>query len=776
LAPEFSEDLQSAIDLAHQFALTHRHEHVGVDHLFYGLLHQAEARRPLQSCGAPITTLIKSIEAFLHEHFEAVPHEAIYYEEPTMSVGCHQILEHAKSQALASEAKEVNCLNVLITMYYREDNYAVNLLSSYRIREIDLKREHAQFSDQRFEEDEFEDEVDLEDRGEGDEDDEQATKLSDYVQNLTLAAEEGRLDPMIGRQKELSRAIHVLCRRRKNNPLLVGEAGVGKTAIVEGLALAIYEGKVPAPLLDTTIYSLDVGSLVAGTRYRGDFEARIKKVLKQLKEEERSILFIDEIHTFIGAGAVNGGALDASSIIKPLLARGELRCIGATTWQEFRSVFEKDQAFSRRFQKIEVNEPSVEECVEILKGLQAHYEEFHKVSYSEEALTEATKLSSRHFHDRFLPDKAIDVIDEAGAAAHIKEQGVVDSEDIERTIAQMASIPEKQVSSSDREQLQQLEPDLKGVVFGQDEAVGQLVAAIKLARAGLGSPDQPIGAFMFTGPTGVGKTEVARQLAKTLGLQLVRFDMSEYMERHTVSRLIGAPPGYVGYDQGGLLTDAVAKTPHCVLLLDEIEKAHPEVFNLLLQVMDHGTLTDNNGKKSDFRNVILIMTSNVGAQEAQRKRPGFFMEEQASFGDEGAAFKRTFSPEFRNRLHARVRFAPLSPEVCQLIAQKLAKELILQLQERSVEARFTSAALSKVATLGFDPLNGARPMQRVLREHIKRALADELLFGALADGGPLLIDASPEGDRLPFRPYFTAEALAHDAWSATETLSLGEQV
>lgn len=773
MAPEFSEDLQNAIELAHHFALTHRHEHVGVDHLFYGLLHQGEAQLPLRACGAPVATLIKAIEAFLYEHFEPVPHEAIYYGEPTMSVGCHQILEHAKSQALASEAKEVNCLNVLITMFYREDNYAVNLLRSYKIKEIDLKREHAHISDQRFEDDEFEDEIDLDER-DADEDEEN-TKLSDFVQNLTLAAEEGRLDPMIGRQKELNRAVHILCRRRKNNPLLVGEAGVGKTAIVEGLALAIYEGKVPEPLLDTTIYSLDVGSLVAGTRYRGDFEARIKKVLKQLKKEENSILFIDEIHTFIGAGAVNGGALDASSIIKPLLARGELRCIGATTWQEFRSVFEKDQAFSRRFQKIEVNEPSVDECVQILKGLQPHYESFHQVSYTDDALLEATKLSSRHFHDRFLPDKAIDVIDEAGAAAHINAQNSVGTEDVERTIAQMASIPEKQVSSSDRQQLQRLEPDLKATVFGQDEAVGQLVAAIKLARAGLGSPDQPIGAFMFTGPTGVGKTEVARQLAKTLGLQLIRFDMSEYMERHTVSRLIGAPPGYVGYDQGGLLTDAIAKTPHCVLLLDEIEKAHPEVFNLLLQVMDHGTLTDNNGKKSDFRNVIMIMTSNVGAQDAQRKRPGFFIEEQASFGDEGEAFRRTFSPEFRNRLHARVRFAPLGHEVCLLIAQKLAQELMKQLQERAVQARFTKEALQHIAKLGYDPLNGARPMQRILREHIKRVLADELLFGALADGGDLLIDMNADGDDPPFLALFGSEALLHEKWNAKTTLSLDEQ-
>ena len=776
MVPTLSEDLQDAIELAHRYALKHRHEHIGVDHLFYGLLHQEEAQLPLRACGAPIQTLIKSIEAFLLDHFESVPHEAIYYGEPSMSVGCHQILEHAKSQALASEAKEVNCLNVLITMYYREDNYAVSLLLSYQIRELDLKREHARFSDRRFDEDDFEDEIDLERRepSEDDEDDEQSSaQLSDFVQDLSLAAQEGRLDPMIGRQEELKRAIHVLCRRRKNNPLFVGEAGVGKTAVVEGLALAIHEGQVPEALREATIYSLDVGSLVAGTRYRGDFEARIKKVLKQLQSEENSILFIDEIHTFIGAGAVNGGALDASSIIKPLLARGELRCIGATTWKEYRSVFEKDQAFSRRFQKIEVNEPSVEECVEILKGLQSHYEDFHKVSYSEESLREAAKLSSRHFHDRFLPDKAIDVIDEAGAEARIAERSEVSQEDVERTIAQMASIPEKEVSSSDRQQLQRLEPELKGAVFGQDEAVGQLVAAIKLARAGLGSPDQPIGAFMFTGPTGVGKTEVARQLAQTLGLQLVRFDMSEYMERHTVSRLIGAPPGYVGYDQGGLLTDAVAKTPHCVLLLDEIEKAHPEVFNLLLQVMDHGSLTDNNGKKSDFRNVILIMTSNVGAQESQRKRPGFFIEESASFGDEGEAFKRTFSPEFRNRLHARVRFAPLSPEVCLLIAEKLSRELAAQLKERAVEARLTRAALERIATLGYDPLNGARPMQRILREHVKRMLADELLFGELAEGGALLIDVNEEeGAEAPFKALIGQEALSHQLWGAEESLSL----
>jgi ATP-dependent Clp protease ATP-binding subunit ClpA len=760
------------------------HEYVGVDHLFWGLLAQQETQEALNALGVTPSLLITEVESFLSEALPSLP-QAIA-QNPSMSIGCHQLLEQAKLQAMSAHAEEVNCLNVLIAVYYLEESFAAYLLKSAGISQLDLKREHARLADLSL--DDFDDEELF---AEGDEGGEEGSfNFADVVQDLTEAAREGRLDPMVGRVKELERLVHVLCRRRKNNPLLVGEAGVGKTAIVEGLALAVHQGEVPEPLQNAIIYSLDVGSLVAGTRYRGDFEARIKKVLKRLKEEPNAVLFIDEIHTFIGAGAVNGGSLDASAIIKPMLARGELRCIGATTWQEFRNVFEKDQAFSRRFQKVEVNEPSVDECVEIMKGLRPHYEGFHHVKYSDESLLTAARLSSRHFHDRFLPDKAIDVMDEAGAEARIATRPTVEEEHIEATIARMAGVPAKQVSTNDRDQLKRLEPDLKGVVFGQDEAVGQLVAAIKLARSGLGNPTQPIGSFMFTGPTGVGKTEVARQLAKTLGLQLVRFDMSEYMERHTVSRLIGAPPGYVGYDQGGLLTDAIAKTPHCVLLLDELEKAHPEVFNILLQVMDHGTLTDNNGKRSDFRNVILIMTSNVGAQEAQRRRPGFFKSTQEQLSDEGEAFKRTFSPEFRNRLHARVRFAPLSRDVCLMIAEKLSKELITQLQEREVEARFTHNAIAQVARLGYDPLNGARPMQRVLREHIKRLLADELLFGALAEGGALLIDAPKppaEGDTQEvqnkeeapktgegtlFTPLYNEEARAHPAWAEVETLSL----
>jgi ATP-dependent Clp protease ATP-binding subunit ClpA len=575
-------------------------------------------------------------------------------------------------------------------------------------------------------------------------DGERKFKLSDYVTNLNERATDGKIDPMIGRSKELDRMIHILCRRRKNNPILVGEAGVGKTAIAEGLALAIVEDRVPEPLQESIIYSLEISSLVAGTRYRGDFEERVKKILKHLKEEPNAVVFIDEIHTFIGAGAVNGGALDASSIFKPMLARGELRCIGATTWKEYRTVFMKDQAFARRFQKVEIDEPSHPEAIEILQGLKSAYEEFHQVTYTDEAIEEAVTLSSRYFHDRYLPDKAIDVIDEAGAEARLKKSEEVDKSRVESTIARMASIPSQEVSKDDKEQLRSLEPSLKSAVFGQDEAVGQLVSAIKLARAGLGSPEQPIGAFMFTGPTGVGKTEVARQLAHSLSLDLIRFDMSEYMERHTVSRLIGAPPGYVGFDQGGLLTDAVTKKPHCVLLLDEIEKAHPEVFNILLQVMDHGTLTDNNGRKADFRNVILIMTSNVGAKDAQRNRPGFFADPTARLGDDAEAFKRTFSPEFRNRLHARVRFAALSPEVCLLVARKQCGEVIGQLRARDVELRFSQDSVRTISKLGYDPLNGARPMQRILREKVKRLLADELLFGQLAEGGEVFIEASDE--------------------------------
>jgi ATP-dependent Clp protease ATP-binding subunit ClpA len=576
--------------------------------------------------------------------------------------------------------------------------------------------------------------------------------------NLNERARAGDIDPLIGRGPQVERALHVLARRRKNNPLFVGDAGVGKTAIVEGLARRIELGEAPAALKGATIYALDMGAMVAGTRYRGDFEERFKAVLKALAEKEGSIVFIDELHTIVGAGAASGGAMDASNLIKPALANGKLRCIGTTTHKEYRSYIEKDRALARRFQSIEVEEPSIDETIKVLKGLRPKYEEFHGVKYTDKALRVAVELSSRYLHDRRLPDKAIDLVDEAGAALKIKDLArppargrgraagdskkprVVSSRQIESVLATMARIPPKRVASDDRERLHSLEADLKGKIFGQDSAVERVAQAIKMNRAGLGLPQRPIGSFLFAGPTGVGKTELAKQLAETLGVQFVRFDMSEYMERHTVSRLIGAPPGYVGFDQGGLLTDAIHQSPHTVLLLDEIEKAHPDLFNLLLQVMDHGALTDNNGRKSDFRHVILIMTSNVGARELSKRLPGFGGAGGTQFGDTDEAYKRMFSPEFRNRLDAKVDFLPLDPRVMGQIVDKFVAELAVQLAERKVSIELTPDARGYLAEKGYDPMNGARPLARVIQDEVKRPLTDELLFGKLAGGGKVRVD------------------------------------
>lgn len=740
---ELSQELRIAIEVAIDDANHRRQEHAGTEHLFLALLLDPVSAKVIRACGGDVGVLKRDVEIFLDHSIPTVPEE--FPVESIPSLGFQEVLHRAIFNAQSSERNEVAGPHVLIALFNLKDCHSVYLLKKSGITKLKLM-DFVSHRSESYDEDEDDPERTALDRAFGDEEEGEektpqgAGALKKFTIHLNIEAAEGRIDPMIGREKEIERAIHILCRRRKNNPVFVGDAGVGKTAIVEGLALAIHDEQVPEPLLKTQIYALDVGALIAGTRYRGDFEDRLKAVIKALEDMPEAVLFVDEIHTLIGAGAASGGALDASTILKPALARGQVRCIGATTWREFRNLFEKDHALARRFQKIEVSEPSVEETRLILEGLKGRYESFHGIKYTGEAIAEAAQLAGRYLNDRRLPDKAIDVIDEAAAEARLAGRETVEAADIERTLARMASIPPKQVGQDDRERLRSLETDLRAAVFGQDEAVAQLVAAIKLSRSGLAHPDKPIGSFLFTGPTGVGKTEIARQLASTLGLKLIRFDMSEYMERHTVSRLIGAPPGYVGFDQGGLLTDSVAKTPHAVVLLDEIEKAHTDVFNLLLQVMDHGTLTDNNGKKTDFRNVVLIMTSNVGARDLARTRPGFFGGEEESTGDDEKAYKDRFSPEFRNRLDARIRFASLPPEVMEKIAGKFIAELRAQLAERDVELETTQAALLLLSELGYDPKLGARPLARIIREQIKRPLADDMLFGRLRNGGKLLID------------------------------------
>ncbi len=741
---ELTSELKIAIEVALDEARHRRHEFAGTEHLLLALLHDQVTARAIRRCGGHVDELKAEVEVFLAQNVPPVPEHLPVESMP--SIGFQQAVQRAVINAQTSERHLVSGPHVLIALYNLKDCHAVYLLKSEGITRLELM-DYISHGDEELDFDD-DDEADAspgglgDDEGDGESEGVSPNKaLEKFAVNLNVEAEEGRIDTMVGRTKELQRTIHILSRRRKNNPVFVGDAGVGKTAIVEGLARAIHAGEVPDPLKDAIIYSLDVGALVAGTRYRGDFENRLKAVIKQLEKLPDAILFVDEIHTLIGAGAASGGALDASSILKPLLARGKIRCVGATTWKEYRNIFERDHALARRFQKIDVGEPSTEETAEILRGLKSHYEDFHGVSYTDEALVEAAELAGRYLNDRFLPDKAIDVIDEAAAEVKLAGRNRVEASDVENTLARMASIPPKQVAKDDRSRLAALEGELKSVIFGQEEAVTQLASAIKLARSGLSHPDKPIGSFLFTGPTGVGKTEVCRQLARILGLELIRFDMSEYMERHTVSRLIGAPPGYVGYDQGGQLTDQITKNPHAVLLLDEIEKAHPDVFNLLLQVMDHGSLTDNDGKKADFRNVIVIMTSNIGARDLQRSRPGFFESEAKKGGDDEPAYKRLFSPEFRNRLDARIRFGQLSPEVMLSIAAKFSEQLKTQLAERNVKLKVTAAARKLMAKLGYDPENGARPMDRVIRNRIKSELSDELLFGRLADGGRLVIGA-----------------------------------
>ena len=735
-----AQELEVSLHMAFMDARQKRHELITVEHLLLAMIDNPTAADVLRSCGANLDNLRGELNGYIEEHTPTVEGSEEVDTQPTL--GFQRVIQRAILHVQSSGKKEVTGANVLVAIYGEKDSHAVFFLHQQGITRLDvvnfISHGVAKVADGTAKRSETEQEAETEASP--------ASALESYTQNLNQQVLAGKIDPLIGRAQELERVVQTLCRRRKNNPLLVGEAGVGKTAIAEGLARRIVEGNVPEVLENAVIYSLDMGALLAGTKYRGDFEQRLKAVMKKLAEQPDSILFIDEIHTLIGAGAASGGTLDASNLLKPALSNGSLKCIGATTYQEFRGIFEKDHALSRRFQKVDVVEPSISETVEILKGLKSRFEKHHSVKYTASALNTAAELSARYINDRHLPDKAIDVIDEAGAAQRIlpksKQKKVIGNKEIEDIIAKVARIPPKNISSDDRNALKTLDRDLKATVFGQDKAIDALAGAIKMARSGLGSTNKPIGSFLFSGPTGVGKTEVARQLAYTLGVELIRFDMSEYMERHAVSRLIGAPPGYVGFEQGGLLTEAITKTPYCVLLLDEIEKAHPDIFNILLQVMDHGTLTDNNGRKADFRNVTIIMTTNAGAEAISKSTIGFTLSN--SSGDEMADIKRLFSPEFRNRLDATVSFAPLSQEIIMRVVDKFLMQLEDQLHEKKVEATFSDALKAYLGKKGFDPLMGARPMSRLIQDTIRRALADELLFGKLANGGHVQVDIDEE--------------------------------
>jgi ATP-dependent Clp protease ATP-binding subunit ClpA len=732
-----SAEVEIACSLAAREAQRRRHDLMTVEHLLYALLHDRATANVVRKAGGDVERIKREMERLFETEMQKVPGNGSVI--PTPSRGFQRVLQRAAIHVESSGKEELKGTNVLIAIFAEVDSPAVQALNDAGVTRYDVVSyiSHGVAKD-------GSDGDDLERAPQGDSEDGDAEQLGDaltkFALNLNERAKAGEIEPLVGRDKELRRAIQVLSRRKKNNPLFVGDAGVGKTAIVEGLAAKIVEGQVPEQLKEAVIYALDMGGLLAGTKFRGDFENRVKAVLKQLAKQPQAILFVDELHTVIGAGAASGGTLDAANLLKPALASGKLRCIGATTFEEYRSHLERDRALARRFQKIEVLEPTLDETVLILKGLLHKYEEFHEVKYSAEAVDAAAQLAQRHLHDRKMPDKAIDLIDESGADAKL-EQGrgaLVGVERIEAVVARMAQIPPRQVSANDKEALRTLDADLSRVVFGQDRAIRELATAIKLSRAGLRPPEKPIGCYLFTGPTGVGKTEVARQLAKIMGIELLRFDMSEYMERHTVSRLIGAPPGYVGYDRGGLLTEAISKTPHAVLLLDEVEKAHPDVFNVLLQVMDHGTLTDNNGKKSDFRHAVLIMTSNVGAQDRARAVVGF--GDRDGRGKEDLAFRNTFSPEFRNRLDARIGFDPLSPSVMERVVDKFIAELAVQLGERSVSIELSEAARTYLAEKGYDKDFGARPLARLIQDEIKRPLGDELLFGALEHGGSVRVN------------------------------------
>ncbi|MBI2305994.1 MAG: ATP-dependent Clp protease ATP-binding subunit ClpA [Rhodocyclales bacterium] len=735
-----AQELEVSLHMAFVEARQKRHEFITVEHLLLALLDNPSAAEALRSCGASIEVLRRDLNKFIAEHTPTVAGEDEIDTQPTL--GFQRVIQRAILHVQSSGKKEVNGANVLVAIFGEKDSHAVYYLQKQGVTRLDVVN-FISHGISKVPQQKAPAEAESETEGEQQT---SAGPLENFTLNLNAMALAGKIDPLIGRDKELERVIQTLCRRRKNNPLLVGEAGVGKTAIAEGLARRVVEGEVPEILAHANVYALDMGALLAGTKYRGDFEQRLKSVLKQLQDNPNAILFIDEIHTLIGAGAASGGTLDASNLLKPALSSGTLKCIGATTYNEYRGIFEKDHALSRRFQKIDVSEPSVAETVEILKGLKARFEAHHGIKYSASALTSAVELSVRFISDRHLPDKAIDVIDEAGAAQRIlpksKQKKTIGKQDIEEIVAKIARIPSTHVTTDDRSSLKNLDRDLKAVVFGQDEAIDALAKAIKMARSGLGNPGKPIGAFLFSGPTGVGKTEVAKQLAYCMGIELLRFDMSEYMERHAVSRLIGAPPGYVGYDQGGQLTEAVTKKPYCVLLLDEIEKAHPDIYNILLQVMDHGTLTDNNGRKADFRNVVIIMTTNAGQEAIQKTTMGFTTEKKA--GDEMVEIKRLFTPEFRNRLDAVVSFKALDHEVILRVVDKFLMELEMQLHEKKVDAIFTDALKEHLAKKGFDPLMGARPMARLIQDTIRAALADELLFGKLSNGGKVTVDLGPD--------------------------------
>ena len=738
-----SSELEICLNEAFQGARDARHEFMTVEHLLLAIIDTPKVREILRACGADATRLRKELKEFVDQTTPRLKPDDDREVQPTL--GFQRVLQRAVFHVQSSGKKEVSVANVLVAIFSEKHSHAAYLLGLQEISRLDVVNYISHGLSKPGDERERPSEEPVQ-PAEGERDAEGGSALEKYATNLNRLAEQGRIDPLIGRQLEIERTVEILCRRRKNNPLYVGEAGVGKTALVEGLARLIVEGKVPDVLSDSTVYSLDLGSLIAGTKYRGDFEKRLKSVLAEIRKQPGAILFIDEIHTVIGAGAASGGVMDASNLIKPALANGELRCIGSTTYQEYRGIFEKDHALTRRFQKIDVVEPTVAETVEILRGLRQRFEEHHGIRYADEALKAAAELAARHINDRHLPDKAIDVIDEAGARLRLRppetREETVTVEHIEDVVARIARIPPKTVSSSDRDVLKNLERNLKLVIYGQDKAIETLASSIKMSRSGLGDQRKPVGSFLFAGPTGVGKTEVTRQLALVLGVELIRFDMSEYMERHTVSRLIGAPPGYVGFDQGGLLTEAITKHPHSVLLLDEIEKAHPDVFNLLLQVMDHGTLTDNNGRKADFRHVIIVMTTNAGASEMSRASIGFVTQDHATDGLE--AIKRLFAPEFRNRLDAVVQFGGLDERTIQRVVDKLLVEIEAQLEQKGVALHVDDAARQWIAQRGYDPKMGARPMARVIQDFIKRPLAEELLFGRLEKGGHAFVSLGPD--------------------------------